>query len=273
MQPHLYLLAIIAGTFSLSTSGDQVLVFSGSEAGVSVVWFQGKPRGKHVLFPWKMDRMVVPKFRVYSPICGSVGKWWSIIGFGAAFFSSATGESQLFVWPQLWQQLPEELRAMLTFSPSFHRWVVSFWAVNRRNILTRKYAYVYIYTQISVCVLYILIETSRRQFGKQISRPAVEESSEVSSSSATYAPKKAVLQDHPKAGYLLGFLPMVRLKASKLSSGKSQPPSLNSGWQSTADSSSTSAIPPGLESALALTQADAWRISRLDPIFRQGCSQ
>jgi hypothetical protein len=133
--------------------------------------------------------------------------------------------------------------------------------------------YIYIYTQISVCVLYILIETSRRQFGKQISRPAVEESSEVSSSSATYAPKKAVLQDHPKAGYLLGFLPMVRLKASKLSSGKSQPPSLNSGWQSTADSSSTSAIPPGLESALALTQADAWRISRLDPIFRQGCSQ
>lgn len=155
MQPHLYLLAIIAGTFSLSTSGDQVLVFSGSEAGVSVVWFQGKPRGKHVLFPWKMDRMVVPKFRVYSPICGSVGKWWSIIGFGAAFFSSATGESQLFVWPQLWQQLPEELRAMLTFSPSFHRWVVSFWAVNRRNILTRKYAYVYIYIHTNICVCVI----------------------------------------------------------------------------------------------------------------------
>ena len=139
------------------------------------------------------------------------------------------------------------------------------------------YIYMYIYMYIYIlhkylCVLYILIETSRRQFGKQISRPAVEESSEVSSSSATYAPK-TVLQDHPKAEYLLGFLPMVRLKASKLSSGKSQPPSLNSGWQSTADSSSTSAIPPGLGSALALTQADAWRISRLDPIFRQGCSQ
>jgi hypothetical protein len=58
------------------------------------------------------------------------------------------------VWPQLWQQLPEELRAMLTFSPSFHRWVVSFWAVNRRNILTRKYAYVYIYTHKYLCVCY-----------------------------------------------------------------------------------------------------------------------
>ena len=48
----MFLFAILAGTFSLSTSGDQVLVFSGSEAGVSVGWFQGKPRGKHVLFPW-----------------------------------------------------------------------------------------------------------------------------------------------------------------------------------------------------------------------------